>query len=170
MAKLQLIFVVIFVLFWSTKQNILTPYSKIFGLEVRTAPYPKTTRGRWTLLPKTGLNHRIGAMMLRGGALEIEGHYAAPLERCQEWLEATTFDGSEVLSAFRGGWGNPENSTLETRLWMAAELGDGRAVQNLVDAGVNINAGNLYNQTALHKAAQSGHSNLWCLSVLLSLG
>jgi hypothetical protein len=53
---------------------------------------------------------------------------------------------------------------------MAAELGDGRAVQNLVDAGVSINAGNQCNQTALHKAAQSGHSNLWCLSVLLSLG
>ncbi len=53
---------------------------------------------------------------------------------------------------------------------MAAEMGDGRAVQNLVNVGVNINAGNLYNQTALHKAAQSGHNNLWCLSVLLSLG
>lgn len=112
----------------------------------------------------------MGLMALRGGALEIVGHHAAPLQKCQEWLEVTTFDGSEVLSAFRGGWGNPENSTLETRLWMAAEMGDGRAVQNLVNVGVNINAGNLYNQTALHKAAQSGHNNLWCLSVLLSLG
>ena len=109
-------------------------------------------------------------LRLKGGALDIVGYHAAPLHMCQEWLEATTFDGTEVRSAFRGAWGNPENSTLETRLWMAAEMGDGRAVQNLVAAGVDINAANLCNQTALHKAAQSGHENLWCLSVLLSLG
>ena len=160
--------VVIFVLFWKQFFSTASGISgNIFGLEESLSP---SKTGRSILLSKTTRVQRIGLMELRGGALDIEGHYAAPLQRCQEWLEATTFDGSTVLSAFRGGWGNPENSTLETRLWMASELGDGRAVQNLVDSGVSINSGNLCNQTALHKAAQSGHDNLWCLSVLLSLG
>ena len=94
-------------------------------------------------------------LRLKGGALDIQGYHPAPLQRCREWLEATTFDSSPVQSAFEGGWGNPMNSSLETRLWMAAEMGDGRAIQNLVAFGVSINAANGCNQTALHKAAQS---------------
>ena len=116
------------------------------------------------------LKKHVEPLRLCGGALDIVGHHAAPLYRCREWLEATTFDGTPVHSAFEGGWGNPQNSSLETRLWMAAEMGDGRAVQNLVAVGVSVNVANPCNQTALHKAAQSGHENLWCLSMLLSLG
>ena len=101
--------------------------------------------------------------------MKIYGWHQAPLDKTQEWLEATTFDETPLRSAFRSHY-NFSNVSLDIRLGMAAELGDGRAIANLVQAGVEVDVCNRGGQTALHKAAMMGHRDVWCLSVLISLG
>ena len=106
---------------------------------------------------------------LRGAGLDLRGYRPAPLDKTIEWLNATTFDGSEIQGPFTCGW-SAENTTLEMRLWMAAELNDGGAAARLVAAGAEINGANAANQTALHKAAMMGHADIYCLGTLIALG
>jgi hypothetical protein len=106
---------------------------------------------------------------LRGAGLDIYGISHVSLERTLEWLNATTFDGSEVQSPFSSPW-NADNMTKEQLLWMAAELNDGAAAARLVAAGADINSANEGKQTALHKAAMMGHVDLYCLGTLVALG
>lgn len=109
-------------------------------------------------------------MRLRGaGKLDLRGYRPVSLDKTIEWLQATTFDGSEVQSAFSVPW-EWKDTSLDVRLWMAAELNDGAAATRLVEAGADINSGNDAMQTALHKAAMMGHRNIYCLGTLVALG
>ncbi len=118
-------------------------------------------------MPGNRLNIQLSMLRLRGG-LEVEWR-PAPLRLTKEWLEATTFDGSPIESRFLSFW-DASSCSNETLMHMAAEMGDAAAIARMAQAGIDVNAGNLYGQTPLHKAAMMGHKSLWCLSTLLRCG
>ena len=62
----------------------------------------------------------------------------------------------------------PASTDLELQLRNAAELGDVAAIDTLVDAGVDPNACNCADNTALHYAASRGHAG--AIETLLGAG
>ena len=62
----------------------------------------------------------------------------------------------------------PASTDRELQLRTAAEFGDVAAIDTLIDAGVDPNAGNCANNTALHYAAWRGRTS--AIEALLAAG
>ncbi|EKX40164.1 hypothetical protein GUITHDRAFT_142895 [Guillardia theta CCMP2712] len=106
-------------------------------------------------------------LRLRGGL--IVERIDPPLRLTQEWLEATTFDGTPVHCAFHTDW-NGTRFSKEELLWKAVEIGDADAIERLIKAGADINDMNLAGQIPLHSCAMAGHEDLRCLAMLVLHG
>ena len=133
------------------------------------APAQRTASPPHALCLRGGVGGAMPAQMSRIPGVKILSHTPMRLDKTQRWLEATTFDGSDVSSPWMGTWSG-DNYTKNELLWTAAEIGDAKAVGRLVAAGADINSANRATQTALHKCAMAGHETVWCLSTLLMFG
>ena len=79
-----------------------------------------------------------------------------------ETVDAHLPDATSPLAAA------PASTDLELRLRTAAEFGDVAAIDTLIDAGVDPNACNCADNTALHYAAWRGHAS--AIEALLCAG
>eukprot|EP00960_Hanusia_phi_P016208 477516-Hanusia_phi.AAC.3 len=125
-----------------------------------------------TSMPTAPGGTRAGAfapspLRLRGG--RIVDHITPPLRLTQEWLEATTFDGSPVHSSLHTDW-NGSTFSKESLLWKAVEIGDSNAIDRLIRAGADVNDRNRAGQIPLHSCAMAGHENIRSLAVLVFHG